>query len=84
VGLPSIKVHDWEVCQKESGITVSSRCPDTFDQIVYVIMTDMNLAHSVKDHLQCYMETVMFVPVERERVKTIMQLQRSILKFIFN
>jgi hypothetical protein len=28
-------VHNWEVCHRESWITVSNRCPDTFDQIVY-------------------------------------------------
>jgi hypothetical protein len=33
--LPGISVHDWEVCHREIHITVSSRCPDTFDQIVY-------------------------------------------------
>jgi hypothetical protein len=36
VGPCGINVHDWEVCHRESGITVSSRCPDTFDQIVYM------------------------------------------------
>jgi hypothetical protein len=39
MGPPSIKVHDWEVCHRESRITVSSGCPDrpnTFDQIVYI------------------------------------------------
>jgi hypothetical protein len=35
VGPPSINVHDWEVCHRESWITVSSMCLDTFDQIVY-------------------------------------------------
>jgi hypothetical protein len=35
VGPPGINVHDWEVCHRESGIKVSSGCPDTFDQIVY-------------------------------------------------
>jgi hypothetical protein len=33
VGPPSINVQGWEVCHKESQITVSSRCLDTFDQI---------------------------------------------------
>jgi hypothetical protein len=36
VGPPSINVHDWKICHGESWIIVSSRCPDTFDQIVYV------------------------------------------------
>jgi hypothetical protein len=36
VGPPVINFHDWEVCHGESRITVSSRCPDTFDKIVYV------------------------------------------------
>jgi hypothetical protein len=31
-----INVHNWEVCHGEIRITVLSRCPDTFDQIVYV------------------------------------------------
>jgi hypothetical protein len=34
VGPHGIHVHDWEVCHRESQITVSSGCPDTFDQIV--------------------------------------------------
>jgi hypothetical protein len=33
---PGINICDWEVCHKESRITVSSGCPDTFDQIVYI------------------------------------------------
>jgi hypothetical protein len=37
VGPPSINVHDWEVCHRESQITVSSGCLDTFDQIVYIV-----------------------------------------------
>jgi hypothetical protein len=37
VGPPSINVHDWEVCHRESQITVLGGCPDTFDQIVYII-----------------------------------------------
>jgi hypothetical protein len=36
VGPSIINVHDWEVCHREIRITVSSRCPDTFDQIVYI------------------------------------------------
>jgi hypothetical protein len=36
VGPPGINVHDWEVCDRESQITVSSDCLDTSDQIVYV------------------------------------------------
>jgi hypothetical protein len=37
VGLPGVNVHDWEVCHRESRITVSSMCPGTFDQIVYCV-----------------------------------------------
>jgi hypothetical protein len=37
VGPSGINVHDWEVCHRESRIRVSSGCPDTFDQIVYVV-----------------------------------------------
>jgi hypothetical protein len=33
---PGINVHGWEVCHRESRITVSSRCSDTFDQLVYL------------------------------------------------
>jgi hypothetical protein len=33
---PSINVHDWEVCHRRGRITVLSKCPDTFDQIMYV------------------------------------------------
>jgi hypothetical protein len=36
VSTPGIIVDDWEVCHRESQITVSSGCPDTFDQIVYL------------------------------------------------
>jgi hypothetical protein len=39
VGSPGINVHDWDVCHRESQITVLSRCPDTFDQIVYTTKT---------------------------------------------
>jgi hypothetical protein len=35
-GPSGINVHDWEVCHRESRITVSSGCPDIFDQIVYL------------------------------------------------
>jgi hypothetical protein len=35
VGPPGINVHDWGVCHRRGQITVSSRCLDTFDQIVY-------------------------------------------------
>jgi hypothetical protein len=35
VGPPDVNVHDWEVCHREIRITLSSGCPDTFDQIVY-------------------------------------------------
>jgi hypothetical protein len=34
VGPSGINVHDWEVYHRRSRITVSSRCPDIFDQIV--------------------------------------------------
>jgi hypothetical protein len=36
VGPPGINVDDWEVCHRESQSTVLSRCPDTFNQIVYL------------------------------------------------
>jgi hypothetical protein len=36
VGPPGINAHDWEMCHGESRITVSSGCPDTFDQIGYI------------------------------------------------
>jgi hypothetical protein len=35
VGPPGINVHGWEVCHRESRVTVSSRHPDIFDQIAY-------------------------------------------------
>jgi hypothetical protein len=35
VGPPGININDWELCHRESRITVSSRCPDNFDQTVY-------------------------------------------------
>jgi hypothetical protein len=36
MGPPHINVHDWEVCLREIRITISSGCPDTSDQIVYI------------------------------------------------
>jgi hypothetical protein len=38
-GPPSINVHDWEV-----RITVSSRCPDAFDEIVYKMLGNSSIA----------------------------------------
>jgi hypothetical protein len=42
---PIFNIHDWEVCHRESQITVSSRCPDTFDQIVYVLVFIWHTPH---------------------------------------
>jgi hypothetical protein len=36
VGPSGVNVHDWEVYHRIGQITVTSRCPDTFDQIVYI------------------------------------------------
>jgi hypothetical protein len=51
VGPFGINVHDLQVCHRESKITVSSRCPDTFDQIVYISRiprTRTNLQHNIR------------------------------------
>jgi hypothetical protein len=37
-GPTRINVHDWEMCHREIRITFSSGCPDTFDQIVYMVI----------------------------------------------
>jgi hypothetical protein len=53
VGPPSISVHGWEVCHRESQITVSSRCLVTFDQIVSVCIythTHTQNTHTVPPH----------------------------------
>jgi hypothetical protein len=39
-GPPGINIHNWEMCHRESLITVSSRYLDTFDRIVYFIMVE--------------------------------------------
>jgi hypothetical protein len=36
-GPTRFSVHDWEVCHRRGRITVLSRCPDTFNQIVYLL-----------------------------------------------
>jgi hypothetical protein len=39
VGPQDINIHDWEVCHRESWVTVLSGRPDTFDQTVYVTIS---------------------------------------------
>jgi hypothetical protein len=51
VGPPGINVHDWEVCHRESGITVLSRCPDTLDQIVYVCFSNVPPPPTLSSHV---------------------------------
>jgi hypothetical protein len=50
VGPPGINVQDWEVSHRESQITVSSRCPDTFGQIVciYILYLMVNTEIDIK------------------------------------
>jgi hypothetical protein len=45
VGPPGINVDDWEVCHREIRITVLSKCPDTFDQVVYMWFRNSMQAH---------------------------------------
>jgi hypothetical protein len=54
VGPPGINVHNWEVCHRESQITVSSGCPDSFDKTVYTGCRNENIASIKHKNMEIY------------------------------
>jgi hypothetical protein len=69
-GPPGINVHDWEVCHRESQITVLSGCPDTFDQIVYIATVATILMNAriilLKNFMTTFPHPPMYMPFKHE------------------